>query len=329
MSFRDPYKEFAILEDLNRLFAVKDRPDKEKHDEMFGILVLEERRFRDILMSTKHGRETYMKFIDHIMNVKGNILSARVYFRERQDAFDRKISDAFRRGAPAAIEKLHPNHAFASWVVEVYKGPKKRSLAASLRRIRKQRDAIYAVNWPLALNRAKRFWFKVPAGHQTSDDHLQNAQEGLVTAIDKYVPGDSTYGSVAIGRITLNLLTSQNQTLIKFSPREMRIMYRANKARNQEKIEDDGKVEDYVRESFKGTNKKEIEMISAAQSMQSLDYKPEGGVSLHDTVASRQDLVEEAADSEMVQNLLDAMGDLDIMERKAIVLRSGCSEGST
>ncbi|NIP30507.1 MAG: hypothetical protein GTN59_08105, partial [Candidatus Dadabacteria bacterium] len=97
-------------------------------------------------------------------------------------------------------------------------------------------------------------------------DFIQNANEGLMNAIDKFVPPYKTvFRSVAIGRMTLNMHTDHNATMVKFSPTEKRILYRANNAKVKAKLTDQGDILNYVKESFNSVTPEKLrDILSAA-----------------------------------------------------------------
>jgi RNA polymerase sigma factor (sigma-70 family) len=309
------------------------------NERLLQELVETEMAFRRLLLSDKKGDELYKKFIKFIMFDKRNMISARVYFRERQDAFDEVLSEAFRSGRTAPLKRLSINYSFASWAMANYRGPKRRALSTVYRRMGRIRRTLHENNLPLVLNRVKRFWYKVPEVHLEYMDHIQAASEGLLTAIDKYSIGESKFVSVAIGRITLNLLTDQNATMLKMSPREKRIQYRANMAKNELGTSDitDPRVLSFVREKFKGVTLRELVDINNASSVpkslapalgndateedQSADTQTEDRAIY--MAQEQEDVVEQAERSEQVGALRGALRQLSVIERKIVRLLTG------
>lgn len=309
------------------------------NERLLHELVETEMAFRRLLLSDKKGDELYKKFIKFIMFEKRNMISARVYFRERQDAFDEILSEAFRNGRTAPIKRLAINYSFASWAMANYRGPKRRALAPIYRRMGKIRRTLHENNLPLVLNRVKRFWYKVPEVHLEYMDHIQAASEGLLTAIDKYSIGESKFVSVAIGRITLNLLTDQNATMLKMSPREKRIQYRANMAKNELGTSDinDPRVLAFVREKFRGVTLRELIDINNASSVPKT-LAPTTSSDNHDEEAQsdlqsedraiymaqeQEDVVEHAEKAEQLAAVREALKHLSVLERKIVRLLTG------
>jgi DNA-directed RNA polymerase specialized sigma subunit len=94
------------------------------------------------------------------------------------------------------------------------------------------RQIIAQTNLPLVLSRSRLFWKKTPRSHLEYMDIVQIAIEGLLTAIDKYVPPFSrVFRSVIIGRVTGSLIADYSQTMLHFFPSDRKTIYRANKAR--------------------------------------------------------------------------------------------------
>lgn len=269
---------------MNRVLGENEqKPQKDALEELFNY----EKRFRKTLLSTPEGKDMYRQFMEFILKEKCNILSSRVYFRERQDIFAEKISPAFQKQKPHLLYSFRINYFFAKWVIERYNGPKIKSLKYSYDKIVKIRKTLCENNLPLALNRAKIFWSKVPDSHLEYMDIVQTSSEGLLTAIDKFVPPYKTvFRSVAIGRMTLNMLTDHNATVIKLSPIEKRILYRANNARTKENLTEIKDILRYVRQSFKGVTLRRLEeILNAGTQIVSLDEEIKNEGSQTDTTS--------------------------------------------
>lgn len=247
---------------MNQALVKNEDEDGRNQKKLLEALFDLEIKFRDTMLSTPEGIEVYKKFIDYIINDKGNILSARIYFRERQDTFSSQISSTFSTNKPNQLTKYNINYPFAKWAFDKYVGPKKDQLKAIVDDISQVRKVLCENNLPLAINRAKIFWSKVPTSSLEYMDIIQNAAEGLINAIDKFVPPyKSVFKSVAIGRMTLNILTDHNATLVKFSPRDRRILYRANNARTKARLTNMVDILDYVNQSFPGVTLERLESI--------------------------------------------------------------------
>jgi DNA-directed RNA polymerase specialized sigma subunit len=261
----DLFKSFVsqMNVELEKNAAADGRNQKESMEALFKL----ENKFRDVLISTADGRDVYKTFVDYIVKEKGNILSARVYFRERQSTFSANISTIFQNGKYQGLFTFSINYMFAKWVCDRYKGAKAKQLQVLLQKIADLRRILCENNLPLAINRAKIFWSKTQHSNLEYMDIIQNASEGLITAIDKYSgPYRTVFRSVIIGRMTLNILTDHNATLIKFSPRDRRILYRANNARIKKKAVEIEDILSYVQESFPDVTRNKLESIITAAS---------------------------------------------------------------
>ena len=301
---------------------VDDRTQGQLLNDLFAL----EHRFKTVLLSSPSGAVVYQKFMDFILNEKGNILTTRVYFRERQKTFSKKISVAFHKKNPSSLHKFKINYLFAKWACQHYKGPNKRTLNNLLKKIGELRKIICENNLPLAINRSKIFWSKVPESHLDYMDLIQTASEGLMNAIDKFVPPYRTvFRAVAIGRMTLNMITDNNSTLLKFSPKERRILYRANNAKNKRKLFKDEEIVNYVSESFDGvTNQSLHKLIAAAsRSTASIDEKRGDALPLIDKISGDVSLEDTIVLNDFTTKFRYAITKLPLMMHKVIRLKFG------
>jgi len=322
---QDIFKQF--IRTMNDVLSDNSTEDGRNQQALLEDLFALESKFKDTLISTPDGKKVYLEFIDFIRKEKGNILSARIYFRERQDVFSSKISKCFKERKHFLLYRFSINYNFAKWVCDRYTGPKSRSLNHTFNKIIKIRKVLCENNIPLAINRAKIFWSRIPNSHLEYMDFIQNASEGLMNAIDKFVPPYKTvFRSVAIGRMTLNMLTDHNTTMVKFSPTEKRILYRANNARTKGKLSDQGEVLEYVRESFNNVTPEKLrEILAAATGLSSLDKKSEEtDMSIQDLLPSTYLNPEESLLSkELMSKVSNAMSNISIIEMKLIKMKFG------
>lgn len=276
-----------FIKTMNEILDENEEVDGRNQKVLLEDLFKLEDDFRITLISEAQGKIIYSDFVNFIKNEKGNILSARIYFRERQEVFSSKISNSFKTDKAYLLYRFKINYNFAKWVCDRYDGPKAKRLNILFKKIIDIRKVLCENNIPLAINRAKIFWSKTPTSHLEYMDFIQNANEGLMNAIDKFVPPYKTvFRSVAIGRMTLNMLTDHNATVVKMSPTEKRILYRANNARVKAKLTDINDVLMYVQMSFKNVTKEKLEnILSSATGLSSLDIDSgEDSLSLKDTL---------------------------------------------
>jgi RNA polymerase sigma factor (sigma-70 family) len=320
-SSQELFRKF--IEEMNKKRDFNLEADDRNQAELFTALLENERLFRDLLLSTPHGHKVYDDFVAYIIDVKGNILHAQMFFRERQHVFYGKTSKAFRARKSKYLHSFRINYRFAKWTMEHYRGPNKRKLTSLFKKIVKSRWQLCENNLPLPINRAKRFWFKVPELHLQYMDHIQNANEGLLEAIDKFVPDEGAFGAVAIGRVTLNLMTDQNSTLIKFSPKERRILYRANTAKNKEHMTKDSDITGYVNQKFDTTSEEITRIESAAKSPSSLDAPDQFGKPGWESFVDPNEPAEEIETADTMAKMRAALEKLSVLERKIIRLKHG------
>jgi RNA polymerase sigma factor (sigma-70 family) len=244
------------------------------------------------------------------------------------------------------LHKFRINFLFAKWVLEKevteklndknelqkttvyknYKGPSKKRLEAIYKEIIETRSKLCENNLPLAINRAKIFWSKVPANHLEYMDLIQASSEGLITALDKFVPPYRTvFRSTAIGRMTLNMMTDYNDTLVKIPPKEKRILYRANNAKRKENITDQSKIVDYVNESFNGVTQSDLTKIEAAAAQVVDIYeKTDNSYSLSEKLFNEDENTEINAQNRQLLTIIKiGFSNLSVLEKKIILLKYG------
>lgn len=324
------FKKFVAS--MNRQLKQNSLADNRNQKESMEALFKLENKFRDVLISCKDGRDMYKDFIDFIVNDKGNILSARVYFRERQSTFSANISAVFQGGKwnHQELFKFSINYMFAKWVCDRYNGIKAKQLQILLQKIADLRRIICENNLPLAINRAKIFWSKTQHSNLEYMDIIQNASEGLITAIDKYCgPYRTVFRSVIIGRMTLNILTDHNATLIKFSPRDRRILYRANNARIKEKLTEIEDVLRYVNESFQDVTREKLEAILSGASeairtgKQDEDSDDDAPALMDNMPSLAQNQEITLSIDDFIQKAKPIIAELPIMQMKVLRLKMG------
>lgn len=323
---RNLFRQF--IGEMDSMLRENERDDGRDQKTLLNELFILESRFKKTMLSHESGRVVYKKFMTFILEEKGNILSARVYFRERQDTFTEKLFKAFHRKNSRMLHKFRINFLFVKWAMDHYKGPHKKILNAIMKQMLDVRHILCQNNLPLAINRAKIFWSHVPQSHMEYMDFIQAASEGLVSAIDKFVPPYKTvFRSTAIGRMTLNMLTDYNDTLVKIPPKEKRILYRANVAKRKKNLTDQSKVVDYVNESFEGVTGTQLSEIEAAAShVVDLNQKPDDGegYSLVEKLADESENVEQnAMDNEQNRRMKSGLKKLEVIEKKVVYLKNG------
>lgn len=320
----DLFKTFIV--EMNKI--LKEDYDGKRLDqkEIMECLFAAEDTFRDTLLSVEPGREMYDKFVRYILKNKKSIMSAKVYFRERQETFTTaKMKKVFRSGQSDILHGFRINYSFAEWVMKRYRGPKRAILKEAFGQILDARRVLVENNLPFAVNRAMVFWHKVPKVHLEYMDYLQDCGEGFLKAIDKFVPPDyHVFRGVVNAHMSLNMMTEHNATLIKMSPTERRILYRAKTAKYGKNLSTDKEVTDYVKESFKNATAEEIAMLSsAAGDMVNLEGTHKDDPGIIKTKATPENLEEDIANRSAMSQVLDALTYLSVIERKVIRLKHG------
>lgn len=318
----DSFRLFVgkLNKEIGGKYADRASKQKEEIDRMVAI----EKKFRDTMLSNVAGRKVYEDFVKYIREHKSSATGAQVYFRERQVTFNKISKSAFREGKIHLLYKMRINYLFASWAIKRYKGKNKQSLSGMLGQLVKVRKALVTQNLYLAINRSKRFWSKVPEVHLQYMDHVQGAGEGLITAIDKFVPADGVLAAVAIGRMTLNMTTEQNATLVKFSPKDKRVQYRANTARNRMGYDKSDDIAVYVREKYAKVTGDHVSLLNQATMMpSSLDAKDDSGRSPLDYVSGPDRPDENFEKIEQMKTLKNSLNALSVVDRKIIRLKHG------
>lgn len=318
-------KLFTIFcKEMDKVLEHDDRQYKDQ-SKMFNKMFKIERNIRTLLVSHPAGRDMYKLFMKHIKEDKPTILDARIYFRERQDTFTKKITKAFYSSAPSKLYRHRINFVFVRWVLANYKGGKKAELNKLFEELSEVRKTISEKNLPLAINRAKLFSFKVKGGSIDYMDLIQSASEGLLHAIDKFVPPYKyVFGTTAIGRMTGSMSNETTSTILKMSPTEKRILYRAKNAKVKEGLTDVNEVAEYVSQSFEGVTAEKIEELTvAAYGLKSLDVKNEMGITLGASIPSEENQHNDLELKAIIEKLVEFLPELSVLERKIISLKYG------
>jgi DNA-directed RNA polymerase specialized sigma subunit len=304
---------------------------KKQMEELFSL----EKKFRKTLIKNRRGVKIYGEFIHYITKEKKNILVARPFFRERHEVFN-KISKALKENRPKSLFKYKVNYNFIMFALEKMKLSPKHELVQIKDRIEQLRTDLVILNMPLAINRSKRFFSKTPTSHLTYMDIIQISTEGLLAAIDKFVPPfSSTFRAVIIGRITGENIFSYSQTLLHFYPIDRRRLYNANKIAHKHRVLGAHNFEDISNElnntGMLGditVTPDEIASLMSAASTVSADSS--SSVSEEQSVkvsvsrfAAPEDVSPETQveKAQLIDNLKDAMGGLSSYELKILQLK--------
>src|ERR1700690_114305 len=343
------FQEFA-----KSVKSVIDRHNKskgaasDKHFDQVTKLLALEKTFLELLNADQASSiSVYRKFILTIVHDRGNILTARPYFRERQLQFSKYISPALKNEDAAELSKYRINYQFASFVMKHANEQLKNTLSQVVKEIKDLRTEIVETNMPLAINRARVFYSRTPRSHLTYMDLVLLACAGMLHGLDKYCP-DATgtinpkqFRSTIIGVMGGSMISAYNETALHFYPQDRRKLYRANKIIGKkgslidfQEIADAVNIDpiDMIGKDFikNPTNAEEIAEILAAASTVSadslndkydsnFDVRPEPITRFAAPDSCRHDVQMQDRNDTMV--LARAMEGLSIFEKKLLRLR--------
>jgi DNA-directed RNA polymerase specialized sigma subunit len=198
---------------------------KRQVERLYGL----EKEFRAALIRDYRGPTIYKSFVKFVRDEKHNILSARPYFRERQDVFKARIAPALRERSDKALYKFDINYPFIAFALKSKRFAPGSRVAKLARQVEASRKELIEMNIPLAISRARVF-MRYRQVHLEYMDLVQVAIEGLIAAIDKFVlPYQKSYGAVMYGRITGDLVECNSETLVHYWPRDKKLLYAVNK----------------------------------------------------------------------------------------------------
>jgi len=262
----------------------KNEDGSDQKEQVEGLIKLEKKFRKEILKHRVQTREIYFQFIRMIVGENRNILSARPYFREKSGTFNTHIAPAIRGADIWALSRFHFNFMFMLFVKEHWKGAFPPEVAKLYKETENARRILIENNMPLAINRAKLFFRKVPRSQLDLMDIIGIAAQGLINGVDKYV-GKYTkvFRSVCIGRMTGDIIENYSDTVIRFYTNDRQVLYRANSLRYRLKVEDIKELTKAVNKSFAEDRKNGVKVpadvtveqlsdIMSAASMFSLDH---------------------------------------------------------
>lgn len=213
------FKNFCSnLEGLLAAHEASQDPEEEllpRQRKQLRNLINLEAQFRDALIRHRWGLNVYRDFVTYIVETRANILAARPFFRERSKVFTASISPALKERNDKTLYKYRINWSFVEWVVKARKWRPGSPILALANQIRKQRIEIVEQNLPLAISQARQFWNATPPSHLSYMDIVQIQCQGMLLAVDKFVPPNDkrmsekeslaryrTFRAVAIGIMT-------------------------------------------------------------------------------------------------------------------------------
>lgn len=345
--YSDGFKAFAkALEQrlANEPVLSEEELARQQRRQIKALVALE-RDFQDALLAHRSGPTIYEEFVEWICTEKGNILSARPYFRERQDVFTRSISSALKTRSAKRLYKYRVNWSFVAWVLQRRKWGPNSQIKTIANKIFEARKEILEQNLPLAISQARTFFSSTPRSHLTFMDIMQIQCQGLLLAIDKFCPPNErgmtdeesldafrSFRAVAIGIMRRDRVNDYSQTLIHYYPGDRQKIYWANKLLRRyvdeidyseiskeinTKLQEDG-------DSKTQTSPEEIADLLATASTVSADYAadPEGDTVVESAVGDdsfRPDV--QAEQNSLYASLGSAIRQLSLVESKLLKLK--------
>lgn len=316
----------------------KDR-DVQQKAQMEG-LAKDETLFKTMLIRHKHGDIIFRGWIKYITDERRNIMSARPFFRERNETFKSKIAGALATREPVNIYPFQFNGFWVRWVMGRYGhlfSPKS-PINKVAKRIFDMRCEIAEQNLPLVFSQAKLFRNKTAAAPTLEFmDMIQVAVEGLMSAIDKYaMPWTPVFRGVIVGRAKGNLIAEYSEPFLHFFPLDRQKIYRANRAKRRN-LELEQIVEAVNKDlpTHKRTNQEEIQVLMNASSHSSLDQTVRRTNDKSETYLEIMGADESAnpecsaENMELETKLADALDFLSMLEKKALALKGFLSEVKT
>lgn len=312
-----------------------------QRDQLRKLISLET-EFREALIKHTWGANVYKDFVNYITTIRRNILAARPYFRERHGQFTRYISKALQNRNAVGLYKFRFNWSFVEWVLKARRWNKGSPIVLLANEIRKQRAAILEQNLPLAISQARIFWGNTPKSHLSYMDIVQIQCQGLLLAIDKFVPPNDArmsdklslaryriFRAVAIGIMTRDRVNAYSETLVHFYPKDRMKIYRANKAMRRLFGDVDhealaAQVNSDLAEAKVQTTPEEIQSLVAACSTVSADYSPDpdGETVLDQQMANEENRPDTLFEEKQALSAMHgAVAELDLLDKKVLRLR--------
>lgn len=316
--------------------ALERNKDGTIQQEQVEELLDAERKFKSTILAYRQASEIYKKFLQRVCIQNKNILSARPYFRETAVTFSRKITPAIKARDIETLKTFDINYQFIKFIRQSWLGPFPKRAEQLFQRVHAARTILIENNMPLAINRAKLFYRKVPRSHLTLMDMIEICAMGLAAGVDKWCGKYSpVFRSVCIGRMVGNLIDSYSETTLHFYPSDKRILYKANSIRGRQGITDIKELTYAVNESFKQDEldgktipKKNItvselaSLMSAASTVSADATVNDEGYGVYQFTADDAPNVEEALIAqETLSQVLTLARNLTVLERKILRLK--------
>ena len=304
-----------------------------------------ERKFRNDVCKYSRADDVYAQFIYFVTDDEhglGNILSAQSYFREKSIKFNKDISPAIQNKNYKDLMRFDVNYQFIKYIRDNWGGPLPEQSEKYYNELLEARRILIENNLPLAINRAKIFYYKTPKSHLNLLDLIDICVYGLIVGVDKYADDyKKVWCSVGIGRMVGFMIEENSKSFIRMYPSDKKILYRANVLKHRLKIENVTELTEAVNESFekdkeegRSAPKLPISEIHIRTLLNSSNYisadaksgenegdSSEEGGSIYDYTAHPDSVEDDVEKRDTMKKVIEASSDLEIIEKKIIRLK--------
>jgi hypothetical protein len=156
------FQKLAIQ--VNQALADNENIGGDQKTQVEKVMTLET-SFIKSLERHSRGHEVYGLFIDFVLKDLGNILSARPYFRESGAEFTKHITPAIKTKNAKKLMEFKGNFMLIKFIVDNWGSDLPKQSANIYKRLDTARNLLIENNIPLAINRAKLIYRKVPKSH--------------------------------------------------------------------------------------------------------------------------------------------------------------------
>jgi hypothetical protein len=319
-----------ILKDNNLGKKISKRDFTKQQKEQVERMMELEQIFRQTICLYKQSDRIYQKFLIYIKIEKGNILSARPYFRENSKNFGLHISPAFKIDDTDSIKNFHINYKFMVFVLKNWRGALPKKAQEAWEEHQQVRLRIIENSMPLAINEAMKFFKATPRSHVTLLDIINASISGLAAGVDKWAgPFSTVFRSVCIGRMKSNIMDIYNQTFLHYYPSDKKIIYKANLLKSRQGIQDPKLLTTLINEYLKDggdqreLTQSELEQLLNGASMVSVEFDSDDSEgNIYDTYVDETSYLEENAErTDTLTKVFAACETLTIIEKKIIKLK--------
>jgi len=284
------------------------------------LFALEE-DFRATLAKYKKGIAVYSAFFDH--TIKEDVRLAKIYFRERDTFGFHTLSKIIKDRDAVGLSAYRINYKFIKWSLgqDLPEAKRLRRVYEDIVTVRKK---IVEENLPLVVNKARIYQLKSRDARLEFMDFVQIAADGMMHAVDKFVPTDTNEGGflgVAIAWMFNKMSGASAEGQLKLTTRDKYILYRARIAIYRLNIEDPVKLLAYVRETFPDCTQERLQLIvESSKTFASIESDKSG----YSQRTSKDNPEDDAITSDLVGKMRGIVDEMpDQIERKYLILKGG------